>query len=446
MHLALDVTRLRLRGGRTTPSGIDRVEYAYLAYALERSDDFASHFMTFQRMGAGLLTRREARALAASVSQSWRADRRAGDDAAFRALKAQLESPLPEQARSALRLEAPADGKAGKGAFQAPWASPSFVLRTGMRARTRLGTASARLGDAVYLHTSHTQLDGTRLPEWLGGAGVRPVFFLHDVIPIELPEFCRPGEDTRHWTRLKTMAKHGKLILANSRATADDATKLIAEAGWTAPPFAVVPLGVEACFRDPDALDAPRAAHPYAVVVGTIEARKNLSFLFAVWRRLVERHGRAAPRLVVVGRRGWENENVLDYLERSRRLAPYLIEVSDLSDAGLASVMAGARLVVAPSKSEGFSLPVAEALTLGLRVLASDIAAHREVAQGLARLIDPLDGPGWIRAIEEAFGLGGADTAAFPAPSAPYRGLSWNEHVATAVDLIAERLGRPNVA
>ncbi len=51
-----------------------------------------------------------------------------------------------------------------------------------------------------------------------------------------------------------------------------------------------------------------------------------------------------------------------------------------------------------PSFAEGFGLPVAEALQLGTPVLCSDIAAHREIAEGVAEFIDPLDGPGWMQA------------------------------------------------
>ena len=45
----------------------------------------------------------------------------------------------------------------------------------------------------------------------------------------------------------------------------------------------------------------------------------------------------------------------------------------------MASLVRGATAVVAPSSVEGFGLPVAEALSLGVPVIASDIAAHREV-------------------------------------------------------------------
>ena len=301
-----------------------------------------------------------------------------------------------------------------------------------LRAKTRLARRLLAAGpEAVYLHTSHSQLERAALPRWLAGAQVQPVFFLHDVIPIDTPEFCRPGEDARHRLRIAAMARHARLVLVNSQATADAARLCMEREGWRIPPFAVVPLGVEECFRRGAELPVPRAPHPYFIVVGTIEPRKNLAFLLAVWRRLVERMGAAAPRLVVVGRRGWENESVLDYLERSHLIAPFVIEVSDLGDAGLASVMAGARALLAPSMSEGFSLPVAEALTLGVPVVASDIAVHREIGQGMARLIDPLDGPGWLRAIEAACGVGDPGEAPAP-PHRPYRALTWREHVETA--------------
>jgi glycosyltransferase involved in cell wall biosynthesis len=449
MRLVPDVTRLRLRGGRTTPSGIDRVEYAYLTHALLHSDRLGAHFFSFQRFGAGLLSRSEGRALESAVANAWRLDRRPEDDVAFRALKRALESPLSEKARIASRIVVTPSIAERDWTWEQRWTGTRMALRTEKSARAKIDATAARIGKPIYLHTSHTRLEGNRLSTWLGRASVAPVFFLHDVIPIDTPEFCRPGEDLRHWRRLGTMARHGRLILTNSRATAAAAAARIAEAGWPEPRFAVVPLGVENCFRDARALAPPRAVHPYAVVVGTIEARKNLAYLFSIWSRLVERHGARTPRLVVIGRRGWENEDVLDYLERSRRLAPFLIEVSDLADAGLASVMAGAGLVLAPSKSEGFSLPVAEGLTLGRRVAASDIPAHREVGQGLARLIDPLDGLGWLRAVEEAFGLGDADQSAFPAPGRPYQPLNWREHVEQAlgharehIEQASEHIGR----
>jgi glycosyltransferase involved in cell wall biosynthesis len=83
---------------------------------------------------------------------------------------------------------------------------------------------------------------------------------------------------------------------------------------------------------------------------------------------------------------------------------------------------------LAPSFSEGFNLPVAEAMAMGTPVIASDIAVHRELAAG-ARLIDPVDGPGWLAAIE---------AAAATRPTVPRANpLSWPDHFA----IVKEALG-----
>lgn len=431
-RLFLDVTRLRQRTRRSTPSGIDRVEYAYLDYALERLDARRVDFVAFHSLGEGLIKRERALALRDAIAAAWRLDRGCAQDAAFRAVKAVIERPIAHDALASARVEA------ARPAEETAALSVRDVLRARARLRRRLSAAGEA---AVYLHTSHTQLERPALPRWLAATAIPSAFFLHDIIPIDTPEYCRPGEDARHRLRLAAMARYGRLILVNSQATADAALAQIDREGWRAPPFAVVPLGVEACFRDPAALHPPRAEHPYCVVVGTIEPRKNLAFLLALWRRLARNHGARTPRLVVVGRRGWENESVLDYLERSRLIAPFLTEVSDLSDAGLACIMAGAALVLAPSMSEGFSLPVVEALTLGRPVAASDIPAHREVAQGHARLIDPHDGPRWLEAVEAACGLADG-RAALPAPSRPYRSLTWREHVEQALGHIRDHFER----
>jgi len=63
------------------------------------------------------------------------------------------------------------------------------------------------------------------------------------------------------------------------------------------------------------------------------------------------------------------------------------------SDAELARAYASHAWLLAPSLDEGFDLPVAEALAAGLPVIASDIAAHRDLvslgAQGLVLVPPP---------------------------------------------------------
>jgi glycosyltransferase involved in cell wall biosynthesis len=161
------------------------------------------------------------------------------------------------------------------------------------------------------------------------------------------------------------------------------------------------------------------ATRPYFVCVGTIEPRKNLTFLLTLWRRLAEEMGEAVPRLVIVGRRGWECESVVDHLERSPSIRRFVHEVCDLRDEQLAELMAGATALLTPSFIEGFDLPSVEALALGTPVIASDIPAHRELVRR-AQLIDPVDGLGWLAAIKAA--------AAQPPARRPQAAPTWAQH------------------
>ena len=100
----------------------------------------------------------------------------------------------------------------------------------------------------------------------------------------------------------------------------------------------------------------PWRGHPYFVMLGTIEPRKNHLLLLHVWRRLVAETPNA-PRLVIVGARGWENEQVADVLDRAESLKAHVVEMSRLRSADLVALLSGARALLAPSFGEGYGLP-----------------------------------------------------------------------------------------
>ena len=53
-----------------------------------------------------------------------------------------------------------------------------------------------------------------------------------------------------------------------------------------------------------------------------------------------------------------------------------------------------------PSHAEGYGLPLIEALCVGTPVIASDLPAHRDVAADYAIYRHPMDGLGWLDAVE----------------------------------------------
>src|SRR5262249_41244642 len=157
-------------------------------------------------------------------------------------------------------------------------------------------------------------------------------------------------------------------------------------------PVTVAPLGLDLKLV---AGSEGAATQPYFIFVATIESRKNHLLLLDVWERLALELGAATPRLVIVGRRGWSHEKVVERIANSSVLSRLVDEYNTLPDTALARLLAEARAALYPSFAEGYGLPVAEALALGVPVICSDLAELREVARHVPEYLDPGDPQAW---------------------------------------------------
>ncbi|MBU9401241.1 glycosyltransferase family 4 protein [Burkholderia multivorans] len=249
---------------------------------------------------------------------------------------------------------------------------------------------------AVLLHTGHSGMEHLRYYAALKRRNIRPVFMVHDLIPLTHSEYCRAGVDAVHRRRIHTALRHAAGLIANSEATLSSLHAEASDAGLPTPPSVVAKLapGIESTTET-----SPPLRDPYFVMLGTIEPRKNHWFILHIWRRLVEQLGGAAPKLVIIGRRGWECENAVDMLDRCTALRGSVIEESDCSDERLLAWLQHSRALLFPSFVEGYGMPLVEALTLGVPVLASDLPVFHEIAADSPDYIDPLDGPGWLTRI-----------------------------------------------
>jgi len=302
---------------------------------------------------------------------------------------------------------------------------PSFKLDLVLWSLRNLGRWSNEGRGRYYLNIGHTGLDSPGFGKWVHEAQVKPVYFVHDLIPITHPGYCRRGEDEKHRKRMRTVLTTASGVIGNSQATLDELATFARSEGLPVPAGIAAWLGTDP-FPQTPTCSAP--TKPTFVTVGTIEARKNHQLLLEVWSRLIERLGDDAPRLLIIGQRGWEAGPVFDRLDRDAKLRGHVLEMNKCSDAELAAHMSAARALLFPSFAEGYGLPMMEALGLGIPVIASDLPVFREIGGAIPEFINPVDEVSWEAAILDYTKTGSEDREEQLRRIRSFRLPTWSDH------------------
>ncbi len=291
----------------------------------------------------------------------------------------------------------------------------------------RTGEHSGR----IYINVGHTGMDRPGHGAWVSRSGVRAIYFLHDLIPLTHPEYCRPSEPEKHVRRVATLLNHGAGIIANSDDTLDSLGSFNRFDQPERIQSIVAPLGAELSTKSiATSAEALLPADPYFLMLGTIEGRKNHLLMLNIWAELARKLGDSCPTLVIIGKRGWECEQAVDLLDRCEIIRGKVIELPRCNDAQLDHYMRGARALVFPSSVEGYGLPLVEALYCGTPVIASNLGVFRELAGDVPDYFSPIDGLGWMNAI---LSYAGADSPARDAQLARMQGWvapTWSAHFA----------------
>jgi len=396
VEIVLDLSRLLSRTLHAMPTGIDRVELVYARQLMELVPD-RLHFAAINPFGLyGRLPREAVLRFLDETEARWANRAAPGRQAlmlsATRTLGRLAPRPVPRPAPGTRRYYVQA--------------SPHHLHRPD-RVQAKLRAEQARF-----------------------------ICLVHDLIPIEFPEYARPNGAAIHRRRVDTMAALADGLVANSRATAQSMARFLT--GATPPPIRVAHLGCDP-LPEGDGVGVPPLPLPYFVALSTIEPRKNHLLLLHAWRRMIETIGpERTPHLAIVGRRGWENENVLDMLERCEAIRGHVHEYAGLSDTTVSALLRNARALLCPSFAEGFGMPVTEALMAGTPAICSDLPALREAGGEVPDFLDPLDGPGWIRAVMDYSGDGSMARLRQIDRLRGWTPPGWRAHIETVLDLVRE--------
>ncbi|HVT12137.1 MAG TPA: glycosyltransferase family 1 protein [Fimbriimonadaceae bacterium] len=234
---------------------------------------------------------------------------------------------------------------------------------------------AARKRGASVLHTQYN------LSPLAGRIGITTI---HDVSFFIGPEWFRPRDLFLLRRFVPASAKRARRVITVSETSRGEIEKFIPSARGK---VAVTPLACPIHINPASTVDA-RAKFgldgPFLLTVGTRWPRKNMSLA-------IEAAKLSGYRIVVTGKPGWGEGDF-----PSHAVATGYVDAETLS-----ALYREASLYLAPSRHEGFGLPVLEAFACGCPVMCSSGGSLPEVAGDAAVVVDSWNSADWAARIRE---------------------------------------------
>lgn len=213
--------------------------------------------------------------------------------------------------------------------------------------------------------------------------GVRIVAHIYDIISITHPQYCLERGVYNFMDFIGAHLQYADDIIVNAQATVDELQKLTQRLGISLPPCHVIPLGADFAKQEiitedqvPKNVVEAVQDRPYILMVGTIEPRKNHKLLLEAYDKGLKEMG---YNIIMAGYMGWNMEEFEQKLESHPDYGKRIFHFTGLDDKAIAFLYQHAKFLAFCSYTEGFGLPIIEAIQRGTPVLAADVPVLREV-------------------------------------------------------------------
>jgi glycosyltransferase involved in cell wall biosynthesis len=240
-----------------------------------------------------------------------------------------------------------------------------------------------------------------RLLQHLKNSGVIIGILIHDIIPITDPEYFE-ARDNQVFAKAVVEA----LTFADFVVTSSAYNKACLDmyrATRNLKPLSVhiVPLAHErskSVAPESEISDVVAGVidTEYVLCVGTIEIRKNSTYLFNIWKLMVQSGRVNIPTLVFAGGRGWLVRDFIEQLKACNYLGGRIVVLHNVTDAELDQLYQNCLLTMFPSFAEGWGLPVGESLAYGKVSICAAAGGIPEVGGVLADYVDPYNARGGL--------------------------------------------------
>lgn len=253
-------------------------------------------------------------------------------------------------------------------------------------------------GDLVALGLGWEYLDHEAMYLLRQNYGLRIHMPAFDLIPVTMPQM-NAGQSHLVHRYYAEMAHYADTITSISNATTEAVRQFFVKEDLPIPHLQTNPLPGLSDSSDNEESNAGQLRHrlgdrQYVLSVSTIEIRKNHLILAKIWAECA-REGIELPLLVLVGRIGWDVDELLRWVKHAPELQDRVMILADVDDDELVELYRDCLFTVFPSRIEGWGLPITESLTHGKVCIHSSDPAQAEASQGLMPALHPDDFIAW---------------------------------------------------
>ena len=207
------------------------------------------------------------------------------------------------------------------------------------------------------------------------------VMVCHDIAFMHYPEYVPKlvNKYYRHYTpkflkradRVVTVSEFVKSDIYSTYNTSKD--KIVVANNAAREAFEVIDEGERNAIQDQFT-----SGQPYFLYVGAIHPRKNVGLILKGFEQYKAKYN-SDLKLVLLGRMAWQTDEFEQQLKHSPYAKDIVLPGYCTSDT-LVKITAGARAMVYVSKSEGFGIPLLEAMRCDVPLIISDKTSLPEVA------------------------------------------------------------------
>ncbi len=224
--------------------------------------------------------------------------------------------------------------------------------------------------------------------------GAKIAFLVHDILPIQYPEFFADGQKQIHETYIKNISEISDIIITTTKTGKKELKNYLKQNNLTIPKIKSIHLGTTPNTHNltPNTYNlTPNTSETKFLIVGTIEPRKAHAQLIkafdTIWHNTLPPNtynlapNTPLPTLTIVGKKGWSVEQTIDMIETHPLLNKNLFYKSYVSDEELQQLYKESDCIIVPSYAEGFGLPLIEAASYSKPIIARDLEVFKEIMQ-----------------------------------------------------------------